>query len=130
MSTNSVSTYTSNDVINDDEMDVYDRPEQFSKFSNDPDFKDAIFYRTFGGGPEGGYVVKPDGSTWEVSRTWGTMFIPRALPVKLAAIAFVHSNATGERVVLITSPAHNVLNVETITTRMETVHWSIRIVTD
>ena len=38
------------------------------------DFKTAIYYQTYGGGPEGGYLVMPDKSVYHTDRNWGTPF--------------------------------------------------------
>jgi hypothetical protein len=47
------------------------------------DFKVATYYQTFGGGPEGGYLVMPDGDVYETKRTWGEPFdLPKKLEGK------------------------------------------------
>jgi len=47
------------------------------------DFKPATYYQTFGGGPEGGYLVMPDGEVYTTQRMWGTPFdLPRKLEGK------------------------------------------------
>jgi hypothetical protein len=63
----------------DEWMDVYNRPCPFKEFIH-PSNKDlapyatGIFYQTYGGGPEGGYVKMPDGAILKVERTWGQPF--------------------------------------------------------
>lgn len=44
------------------------------------DFKTATYYQTYGGGPEGGYLVMPDKSVYTTDRNWGTPF---SLPEKV-----------------------------------------------
>ena len=45
----------------------------------DPPWPTGTYYEMFGGGPEGGYFVMPDGTVYSVSRTWFEPFIPRKL---------------------------------------------------
>lgn len=60
-------------------MDVYNRPAPFRMFIH-PDNEDlahlstGIFYQTYGGGLEGGFVKMPDGTLHKVERTWGIPF--------------------------------------------------------
>jgi len=47
------------------------------------DFKVATYYQTFGGGPEGGFLVMPDGDVYTTQRTWGEPFdLPKKLEGK------------------------------------------------
>ena len=53
---------------------VFDEPHTFGIYVGDqPDLKplkNLTFYRTSGGGPEGGYVVSKEDLVWEVERNW------------------------------------------------------------
>ena len=53
---------------------VFDEPHTFGIYVGDqPDLKplkNLTFYRTYGGGPEGGYVVSKEDLVWEVERNW------------------------------------------------------------
>lgn len=50
--------------------------QSFTEFATDSlaHLKDGIYYLTFGGGPEGGYVCLPNGDVYSVSRNWGQPF--------------------------------------------------------
>jgi hypothetical protein len=59
--------------------EIYQAPHSFHKYVGDvehlQEFKRFwIYYNTFGGGPEGGYILNGSGDLWYVERTWGEPF--------------------------------------------------------
>jgi hypothetical protein len=59
--------------------EVYNDSEPFNKYCppNLSYLKDGVYYQTYGGGPEGGYVETPNSDVYEVERGWGTPFTAR-----------------------------------------------------
>ena len=47
---------------------VYEFQRDFTKLGGRP----GMFWMTYGGGPEGGYIVSPDRECFEVHRNWNT----------------------------------------------------------
>lgn len=48
----------------------------FEKRIKDERFWPATYYVTHGGGPEGGYIVMPNGDVYYVTRDWLQPFVP------------------------------------------------------
>jgi hypothetical protein len=62
----------------DEWMEVYAGPHEFSLICGDDEhlqpYKGFTFYRCWGGGPSGGYIMNDRGKTYRVNRTWGEPF--------------------------------------------------------
>ena len=48
----------------------------FKDYIEDETYWPATYYVTHGGGPEGGYIVMPNGDVYYVTRTWSKPFVP------------------------------------------------------
>jgi hypothetical protein len=44
------------------------------KYDNETRYKNCIYLQTYGGGPEGGIMILPNGKIYEVERNWGSTF--------------------------------------------------------
>jgi len=65
-------------IVEDEEdewEEVYNKPERFGKYCPPGNkelakLKKGVYYQTFGGGPEGGYVLLTNGDVYSVKRGW------------------------------------------------------------
>jgi hypothetical protein len=55
-------------------IQVYNIPESINPYIENIEhlqiLRDGIYYQTFGGGPEGGFVVLENGDIYEITRNW------------------------------------------------------------
>lgn len=83
MNLSNISTYDETNMEDFSEVCNFykdDKPVLFGQFINNninQDLKNGVYFMTYGGGPEGGYVLTPNGNIFEVERNWGKPFSVR-----------------------------------------------------